>query len=161
MLGTGGLSALPFTSQATNQNLQRILGYAPQKDVTTDEDYWAQIQLAFSASPNLINMSNAGVSPQPIMVQDALTHYNKLCNEAPTYYMWRILDENREAVRSKLADLAGCLPDEIAMNRNATEALDTIILGLELQKGDEVVMSLQDYPICFMDGDSEKSAKVL
>ncbi|MFY7829136.1 MAG: aminotransferase class V-fold PLP-dependent enzyme [Flectobacillus sp.] len=146
MLGTGGLSALPFASPATNQNLQRILGYAPQKDVTTDEDYWAQIQLAFSASPNLINMSNAGVSPQPIMVQDALTHYNKLSNEAPTYYMWRILDENREAVRGKLADLAGCLPDEIAINRNATEALDTIILGLELQKGDEVIMSLQDYP---------------
>ena len=116
------------------------------EDVTKDEDYWSFIQQAYSASPNIINLNNGGVSPQPIVVQDALDKYNRLSNEAPSYYMWRSLDEGRESVRMKLADLAGCSPEEIAINRNASEALETIIFGLNLQKGDEVVLTKQDYP---------------
>ncbi len=95
---------------------------AAAEDVTRDEDYWSFIQQAYSVSPNIINLNNGGVSPQPIVVQDALDRYNRLSNEAPTYYMWRTLDEAREAVRMKLADLGGCSPEEIAINRNASEA---------------------------------------
>jgi selenocysteine lyase/cysteine desulfurase len=42
------------------------------------------------------------------------------------------LIRGRENLRKKLADLAGCHIEEIAINRNTTEALDTIILGLDL-----------------------------
>jgi len=127
---------------------QKILAppTAPGEDVTDKEDYWGFIQQAYSVSPNVINLNNGGVSPQPIVVQDALDRYNRLSNEAPTYYMWRSLDEGRESVRMKLADLAGCSPEEIAINRNASEALETIIFGLNLQRGDEVVLTKQDYP---------------
>ena len=141
MLTVGsGLSALA----AEERNFVPPL--APNEDVTADEDYWSFIQQAYSVSPNIINLNNGGVSPQPIVVQDALDRYNRLSNEAPTYYMWRSLDEGREAVRMKLADLAGCSPEEIAINRNASEALETIIFGLDLQRGDEVVLTRQDYP---------------
>ncbi|RDC65325.1 aminotransferase class V-fold PLP-dependent enzyme [Adhaeribacter pallidiroseus] len=119
---------------------------AAAEDVTRDEDYWSFIQQAYSVSPNIINLNNGGVSPQPIVVQDALDRYNRLSNEAPSYYMWRTLDEAREAVRMKLADLGGCSPEEIAINRNASEALETIIFGINLQRGDEVVLTKQDYP---------------
>ncbi|KAA5540823.1 aminotransferase class V-fold PLP-dependent enzyme [Adhaeribacter rhizoryzae] len=119
---------------------------SPDEEVTDNEDYWGFIQQAYSVSPNVINFNNGGVSPQPIVVQDALDRYNRLSNEAPTYYMWRTLDEGRESVRLKLADLAGCSPEELAINRNASEALETIIFGLNLQKGDEVVLTKQDYP---------------
>jgi selenocysteine lyase/cysteine desulfurase len=60
--------------------------------------------------------------------------------------MWRVLDMGREPLRDKLADLAGASPAEIAINRNSTEALNTVIFGLRLQKGDEVVGTKQDYP---------------
>jgi selenocysteine lyase/cysteine desulfurase len=60
--------------------------------------------------------------------------------------MWRVLDQGREPLREKLALLAGALPDEIAVDRNATEALNTIIYGLPLVKGDEVIGTKQDYP---------------
>lgn len=60
--------------------------------------------------------------------------------------MWQILDKGREAVRRKLADLAGISPDEIAINRNTTEALATVTWGLTLAKGDEIIMTRQDYP---------------
>jgi selenocysteine lyase/cysteine desulfurase len=53
--------------------------------------------------------------------------------------MWRILDQGREPLRRNLAQLAGCDPEEIAINRNATEALNTVIFGLHLEKEDEVI----------------------
>jgi selenocysteine lyase/cysteine desulfurase len=42
--------------------------------------------------------------------------------------------------------MAGCSPEEIAINRNATEALNTVIYGLDLKAGDEVIGTKQDYP---------------
>jgi selenocysteine lyase/cysteine desulfurase len=114
--------------------------------VAMDEDFWSVIQRAYSVNPNLINLNNGGVSPSPIVVQQAVERYNQLSNEGPSYYMWRILDQGREPLREKLAELAGALPEEIAVNRNSTEALNTVIYGLDLKSGDEVIGARQDYP---------------
>ncbi|MBK9196801.1 MAG: aminotransferase class V-fold PLP-dependent enzyme [Flavobacteriales bacterium] len=119
----------------------------PRVDPATDEeDFWRQIRAAYACSPTLINLNNGGVSPSPRAAMEALDHYNRMCNEAPSYYMWRILDADREPLRMNLADLAGVPHDELAVCRNATEALNTIIFGLPLVAGDEVVLSTYDYP---------------
>jgi selenocysteine lyase/cysteine desulfurase len=115
-------------------------------EAAQDEDYWAVIQRAYSVNPNLINLNNGGVSPAPVVVQQAVERYNQLSNEGPSYYMWRILDQGREPLREKLAALAGAHPGEIAINRNSTEALNTVIYGLDLKAGDEVIGTKQDYP---------------
>jgi selenocysteine lyase/cysteine desulfurase len=117
----------------------------PPPDVN-DDDFWAWVQQSYTTSSNIINLNNGGVSPQPKLVQDTFVRYNAFCNEAPSYYMWRILDQGREALRADLADLAGCSPGEIAINRNTTEGMNNIIYGLNLQPGDEVVLTKQDYP---------------
>lgn len=124
---------------------QRIEGLTPEA-AAQDEDYWMVIQQAYTVNSNLIILNNGGVSPSPRVVQEAVERYNKLSNEGPSYYMWRILDQGREPLRHKLAVLAGCSPDEIAVNRNATEALNTVIFGLDLKAGDEVIGTKQDYP---------------
>ena len=116
------------------------------KDIAMDEDYWSIIQQSYTTSPALINLNNGGVSPSPRIVQEAVDRFNKMTNEGPSYYMWRILDQGREPLRYKLAQLAGADPEEIAINRNATEALNTIIFGLNLKAGDEVIGTKQDYP---------------
>ena len=72
-----------------------------------EEDYWSIIQQAYTVNPSIINLNNGGVSPSPKIVQEAVERYNKLANEGPSYYMWRILDQGREPLREKLADLAG------------------------------------------------------
>jgi selenocysteine lyase/cysteine desulfurase len=123
----------------------RIANLSPEL-AAQDEDFWSVIQRAYSVNPNLINLNNGGVSPAPIVVQQAVERYNQLSNEGPSYYMWRILDQGREPLREKLAQLAGVQPGEIAINRNSTEALNTIIYGLDLKAGDEVVGTKQDYP---------------
>lgn len=111
-----------------------------------EEDFWSMIREAYSVSPVIINLNNGGVSPQPVHVQEMEYKYIQMSNEAPSYYMWRTLDMGKEPLRQKLADLAGCAADEIAMNRNATEALETVIFGLHLKAGDEVILTKQDYP---------------
>ncbi len=111
-----------------------------------DETFWYQIRQAYTVSPALINLNNGGVSPQPKVVQEAVERYNQISNETPTYYMWRILDNGREPIRRQLAALAGCSQEEIAIQRNSSEALETIIFGLRLKAGDEVVLTKQDYP---------------
>lgn len=111
-----------------------------------NEDFWNLINQSFTVSKNIINLNNGGVSPQPKIVQETFERYNRLSNEGPAYFMWRILDQGREPIRARLAELAGCTPEEIAINRNTTEGMDTIIFGLNLKPGDEVVLTKQDYP---------------
>ena len=78
-----------------------------------DEDYWSTIQNAYTVNPSIINLNNGGVSPSPLVVQQAVARFNDLSNEGPSYFMWRILDQGREPLREKLALLAGVLPDEV------------------------------------------------
>jgi selenocysteine lyase/cysteine desulfurase len=111
-----------------------------------DEDFWNWVKESFTVSNTPINLNNGGVSPQPKVVQDMHEKYLSMCNEGPSYYMWRILDQGREPLRTKLAELSGCSADEIAINRNTTEALNTVIFGLNLKPGDEIVLTKQDYP---------------
>lgn len=128
------------------EQAEQLLNPQQPENDATNEDYWSVIQQSYTVHPNIINLNNGGVSPAPRVVQDALRRYNDQANEAPSYFMWRIMDQGREPLRYKLAALAGADPEEIAINRNATEALNTVIYGIPLQKGDEVIGTLQDYP---------------
>ena len=144
---TAFLSSLtqPAWSRQLENALREAEGIAPD-DLAREEDFWYYIQQSFTVSPSLINLNNGGVSPAPKTVQDAMKRYYDLSNEAPSYYMWRVLDQGREPLRKNLARLAGCSPEEIAINRNSSEGLETVIFGLNLKAGDEVVAAKQDYP---------------
>lgn len=149
----GVLSASAFLSSivapAWSRNLEKAIISANNRtpeDLATDETFWYYIQQSFTVSPSIINLNNGGVSPAPKSVADAMKRYYDYSNEAPSYYMWRILDQGRENLRSNLARIAGCSSEEIAMNRNSSEGLETVIFGLQLKAGDEVVVAKQDYP---------------
>ena len=148
-LSAGAFSASSLFNQLLAKDFKeaekKIEDLSPEQ-AAGDEDYWATIQQAYTVNPNIIDLNNGGVSPSPSIVQEAVERYNKLSNEGPSYFMWRILDQGREPLRQKLAELAGCDAEEIAIDRNATEALNTIIYGLDLNAGDEVIGTKQDYP---------------
>ena len=126
--------------------VKQMLAAEGQLSHIDDEDFWSWIREAYTVSPNIINLNNGGVAPQPKVVQDAHIRYYQYCNEAPSYYMWQIMDQGREPLREKLAELCGCDKEEIAINRNSTEGLNTVIFGLNLKAGDEIVLTKQDYP---------------
>jgi selenocysteine lyase/cysteine desulfurase len=149
----GALTATAFFSSLTkpawSRNLESALRDAEgvsAMDLAGEEDFWYYIQQAFTVSPYLINLNNGGVSPAPKTVQDAMKRYYDYSNEAPSYYMWRILDQGRETLRKNMARMSGCDTEEVVINRNSSEGLETVIFGLQLKAGDEVVAARQDYP---------------
>jgi isopenicillin-N epimerase len=60
--------------------------------------------------------------------------------------MWQLLEPRIESVRKGLASAFGCEPEEMAITRNASESLETCILGLDLRPGDEILTTTHDYP---------------
>ena len=149
----GAFGATAFLSSLAKpgwaRNLESALRNAegvPADVLAAEDDFWYYIQQAFTVSPGLINLNNGGVSPAPKTVQEAMKRYYDFSNEAPSYYMWRILDQGREPLRKNMAKLAGCDAEEIAINRNSSEGLETVIFGMQLKPGDEIVASKQDYP---------------
>ncbi len=145
----GAFSANSLFNQlhaANFESAQAAVQHLSADAIAADEDYWSVIQQAYTVNANFVNLNNGGVSPSPRVVQEAVERYNQLTNQGPSYYMWRILDQGREPLRYKLAEMAGCNTEEIAINRNATEALNTVIFGLDLKAGDEVIGTKQDYP---------------
>lgn len=118
----------------------------PADTVARDEDFWLNIRHAFTVDRNMINLNNGGVSPSPKIVMDTETRYLEIENMNPSYYMWRVLDPGIETVRRRLARQFGCDTEEIAITRNASEALEIVQLGMNLKAGDEVLTTNQDYP---------------
>jgi selenocysteine lyase/cysteine desulfurase len=118
---------------------------ASADDVAADESYWREIQQAFTLDRTIINLNNGGCCPSPRVVHEALKRYLDISNQSPVYHMWQILEPNIESVRRRLAAAFGCDPEEMAITRNASEALQIAQLGIDLKAGDDVVTTNQDY----------------
>jgi hypothetical protein len=132
----GVLSFTPLVSKAISEDISDALlslNKLSPLAAAGDDELWERMAQAYTVSPNILNLNNGGVSPQPKVVQDAVDRYYHLSNEAPTYYMWQILDKGREPLRRKLGDLAGVSPEELAINRNTTEALGTFTWGIDIE----------------------------
>ena len=111
-----------------------------------DEDFWEPIQRAFELDRTWINLNNGGCSPAPTHVLDQMIRDLHFSNELPVIQMWQTLEPRIEIVRRELAREFGCDTEEMAITRNASESLETLIFGIDLKPGDEVVVSNQNYP---------------
>ena len=143
---TTALAGFRPDSTARAQAAAASVSGRPADAVARDEDFWFNVRHAFTVDRNIINLNNGGVSPSPKIVMDTEVRLLEMENLNPTYYMWRILDPGLETVRRRLAQCFGCDPEEIAITRNASEALEIVQFGLDLKRGDEVLTTNQDYP---------------
>ena len=109
------------------------------------EAYWHTIRRAFDLDPSVIYLNSAGLSPAPTTVFDAMLRDTRFSNTAPVQHLWRVLEPRVEGVRRELAAEFGCDPEEIAITRNASEAMEILISGLPLRSGDEVIVTTQNY----------------
>jgi isopenicillin-N epimerase len=114
--------------------------------VAEDETYWREIQRAFDLDRTMVNLNNGGCSPAPTHVLEQMIRDLKFSNELPVDHMWRVIEPRIESVRRDLAQEFGCDPEEMAITRNASESNEIMIFGLDLQRGDEVIFTTQNYP---------------
>ena len=134
----------PETARRVEAASRATAAQTPE-EVARDESYWSEVQQAFSVSRSIINLNNGGVCPSPRMVTEAFVRYTWEQEEAPVYTMWQILEPRKENVRQRLAGLFGCDPEELALVRNTSEAMEILLLGMDLKSGDEVLTTTQDY----------------
>jgi isopenicillin-N epimerase len=126
--------------------LNRAYAGATPEDLAGDEKFWEKIRGAYVRDPQILNFNNGGVAPAPTIVLDAEIEAIRYSNRLPTYRMWNDLEPKIEEVRKKLAKMWNSDPEEIAITRNASESLQIAQFGLDLQPGDEVLITSQDYP---------------
>jgi selenocysteine lyase/cysteine desulfurase len=133
------------TTLATTAGANQLLA-APALPAPPDEDFWAGIRNEFTTDRTVVNLNNGYASPAPRSVQEAMRRYLDYTNMGPYHTMVRELDPKIETTRRMVAETAGCDPEEIAITRNSSEALEIAQLGLNLKPGDEVLTTNQDYP---------------
>ncbi len=149
---TAALGSLALPLHALAQALPRVeTGLAGRPDVAAstlaaDEAFWAQVRAGFDLDPDVINLDNGWTNPAPRAAMDMPTAGARRLESLPAVHLPGIWEQTTTTrVRAAIAAAVGVPGDQIALLRNATEALDTVLLGFPLQRGDEVVCCKHDY----------------
>jgi len=143
MIGAG--AALPI-GRLPVMRADAFRRLARAQQITEDEAYWAEIQRAFDLDRTMVNLNNGGCSPAPTHVLEQMIRDLRFSNELPVEHMWGVIEPRIESVRRELARDFGCDAEEMAITRNASESNETMIFGLDLKRGDEVIITTQNYP---------------
>jgi len=121
-----------------------VMDRSPE-EVANDEFFWREIQLGFKLDRTLINLNNGFTCPTPRVVLEAVWRYMDIINMLPVHYQRRV-QENIQTIRRRMAAQFGCEPEELALTRGASESLQIAQNGIDLEPGDEVITTEQDYP---------------
>jgi len=143
VLGTALVSVKHAGLEAVVEASNAVAGQAPA-DVARDEAYWGLVQQQFAIDRTIVNLNSGNHCSHPRVVADAVKRYLDFQNQAPGHYQAQLLG-NKETVRRNLAAEFGCDPEELAVTRNASESLQILQNGIDLQAGDEVITTEQDY----------------
>ena len=147
---TGGAAGAAFATarygidEVAALTAQAAAGGRTPAQMAADEDYWREIQFAFTLDRTIINLNNGNSCPAPTVVHEACKRYNDWANQAPVYHRG-MTERNMETTRRRLAAEFGADPEEIAITRNSSESLQIAQMGLDLKPGDEVLTTEQDY----------------
>lgn len=124
--------------------MRRTATLTPQ-EVAQDEPFWREVQQSFAVDRRINYLNTSSASSSPRVVLDAVVHQVWEQEKAPSNSLYTNLAIQMEPVRASLATMFGCEAEEVAITRNATDALDTVLLGLPLNRGDEVLTTTLDY----------------
>ncbi len=143
-LGTVAYAAKASSLEGIEAASQSVADRLPE-EVAKDEFYWREIQLAFKLDRTLINLNNGFTCPTPRVALESVWRYMDMINMLPVHYQGMIA-RNVETIRLRMAAEFGCEPEEMALTRGASEALQIAQNGIDLKAGDEIITTEQDYP---------------
>ncbi len=113
---------------------------------STDEDYWRLLARQFPLESGLIYMNAANVCPASRPVLDRHLGLLRDFQANPSFQNRDKYAAMEERVRRKIAALLNVENNEIAMVRNTSEGSNTVVRGLDLKPGDEVLITSHNHP---------------
>jgi isopenicillin-N epimerase len=115
--------------------LHGVLRAAP----TGDETYWSLMKRQFPLEEGLLYFNAANVCPASRAVLDRYAQFERDFQSDPAFQNREKYGPIRTAARAKVAKLLNVAPAEIAFTRNTSESNCTIVNGLDLKSGDEIL----------------------
>lgn len=117
----------------------------PPDEMADDETFWASVRRAFDPPRGVTNLDHGNINPAPRAAIEDLVRHVRFAQPFPAKRNKELNEEAGTNMWPRVAQILGVHVDEIAFVRNATEALDTVLLGVPMRPGDEVVCSAHDY----------------
>jgi isopenicillin-N epimerase len=143
------LTGIATAGSALNLNTP---GQAAPKGITPidpglpDKAFWKRVRHQFLLDPKQIYMNIGTTGAMPRQVLENFNKYNRVVARHPLGFMdelgWDFLIPRQ---REKLGKQFGCAPDEISLSRNTTDGLNTVLLGLVFEKGDEILLTHHEH----------------
>jgi cysteine desulfurase/selenocysteine lyase len=96
----------------------------------------------------LIYLDSAASSQVPSQVIDAIKNYQETSHSNVHRSIHMLSEKATEAyedVRKKVAKFIGANSDEIVFTKGTTESLNLVAFGLNLKKGDEIVLTIMEH----------------
>ena len=147
-LGLTAAAALPPSIVAASNH---PLGAPPSGSADagrlTDDGFWARLRSEYDVPQDYADLDQANTAPTPRRVFDAYVERARHLSRAPAERfgkMWG--DELDAATRPALARYLGAAPSQLAFMANATTALNTVLRGFPLERGDEILLTDHEYP---------------
>ena len=146
VLGLAAASATITSASAQAQTGAAALPTLNSSAVATDGTYWDAVRKLYAVSPSIVNLENGywGIMAESVRL-DYLAKTD-MVNRENSFYARTQFGRDAEAARLAVAAAVGAAPEEVALTRGATEALQLLIGGYnKLQPGDTVLYSDLDY----------------
>jgi selenocysteine lyase/cysteine desulfurase len=141
----GGALALAPTLKAEASEI--LLSEGTDAIPLVDNDaFWTKVRAGFDLPPGVINLDNGYCNPLSRETMADLVNRSRYIQQLPAKRLEELYaNVTSKQLRPGLGRLLGVPADEIAFTRNTTESLDTVILGLPMKAGDEIVCCATDY----------------
>ncbi|HCS20485.1 MAG TPA: aminotransferase [Bacteroidetes bacterium] len=111
----------------------------------TNEVAWAKIQSLFPRVESFCQLENGYFSHTSLPVRKYHQEREDYIQSRSSWFMRREQEASIEKGRTDLAGFFTWDPENLALTRNTTEGLNTVISGFPWKRGDEVIIGDQDY----------------
>ncbi len=139
---TGSLAALALPALASTSSVSQLVspGTGP------DEAYWSQVKSQFAIRPDLVMMNAANLCPSPALVNEKLLGFQRGLSADVSMQYRAVFAEQRKKSLELLSSFIHADAGEVGITRNTSESNCTIVNGLDLKSGDEVILWDQNHP---------------
>jgi isopenicillin-N epimerase len=123
-----------------------ILRAAPSAGDAANEAYWSLVKRQFPLEDGLLYFNAANVCPASRAVLDRHAQFERDFQSDPAFQNREKYGPIRTSARAKVAKLLNVTPGEIAFTRNTSESNNTIVQGIDLKAGDEILVADHNHP---------------